>query len=104
MKVEILDKYYLPMNTGEARIFKVIGESESDYMLEHEGALMFIMKDSFQKHAIKVGISTDKLILKKSVDEKIVYVRFAYKETLFDRLYNFYCKKIKKRPDWENYY
>lgn len=104
MKVEKLDKYYLPMSTGHAGIFKVIGESENDYMLEHEGSLIFIMKDGFHKHAIKVGLSTDKLILKKTIDEKMIYVRFAYKETLIDKLYNFYCKKIMKRPDWENYY
>lgn len=104
MNVKKSDKFYLPMHSGEAAIFKIVGESNDDYLLDHNGSLIYIPKDAFQKHAIKVGIAVDKLVLKTITDEKMVYVRFTYKETWIDKIYNFYCKKIKKRPDWENYY
>lgn len=90
-------KIYYPSKNGIALICEVVGFSESDVLLSIGDQRYYIPRTSVLSHAIPIEEERSKMYISQRLedpDNKIVYLRYKWQETLFDRAYNAYCSAL----------
>lgn len=93
------DKMYYPSDTGIALLCQVLDTSKEDILVRIGEKKFFLPKESVEDHAIKLNKSQGMTYVAQRIedpDNSIVYLRYRYRETLLDRLYNWYCRKLKR--------
>lgn len=94
--IKIGQKFYYPSNTGIALICEVLAKSKKDVMVKIADGKFYLPMESIDQHAILLDDEKSKVYVTQRIDDpenKMVYMRYKFKETIIDRFYNWYCKK-----------
>ena len=94
------DKLYYPSTKGIALICEVKNKSEKDVLVDIGGKFYYIPNDSIDLHAIRIEDKRSKVFVTQRIEDPentIVYLRYVFRQTWIDRLYNWYCKLLKRK-------
>ena len=95
------EKIVLPNTDGIAVIAEIVSDTIKDYLIDAGGLQQFVSKETVKYHALLLDTTQAKAYITQRIEDpenKIVFLRFVYADTIIDRLYNWYNARLK-RPD-----
>lgn len=81
---------------------EIVSDTPKDYLIIAGGIEQFVSKDTVKNHGILLPQKAAKAYITQRTEDpenKLVFLRYVYKETWIDRLYNWYSNKYLLRPD-----
>jgi hypothetical protein len=97
--IEPGDILYYPSNEGIALICEVIDKSEKDVLVDINGKSHYLPKASVNNHGILIDKDTAAAYITQRLedpDNRIIYLRYVWKENWVDRAYNTFCQKLDR--------
>lgn len=93
---QIGDKFFYPATNGRALICHVLGKSEHSVVVKvSKKDKIYLEKDNWEEYAVPLP-KIDIYSVIEDPENKLVYIRYRRTNTWVDRLYNWYCKKLRK--------
>ena len=93
------DKIFYPSDSGIALICQVLSLSSDDVLVQIDDKKFFLPKESVESYAVvmdKVKASTYVTQRLDDPDNSLIYLRYTWRETLLDKVYNWYCRRLKR--------
>lgn len=90
------DKFFYPSNNGRALICHVLGKSDHSVIVRiSKKDKVYVEKDHWNEYAVPLP-KIDIISTIEDPDNKLIYIRYRRDSTWVDKLYNWYCKNIRR--------
>ena len=96
-RLRVKDKIYYPSETGMALICAVVDKNEEQLLVEVAGKKFFLSRESVDRYALAFPDEHARIVITQRLEDpenRIVYLRHLWRETLLDRVYNWYCRLV----------
>lgn len=89
------ERYYLPAEDGSVYPCHVVGTAPAGILIKAGEDMLLLNRRSFMDFAVPFP-KMDIVSILPDEDSNIIFVRYRSSDTWIDRVYNWYCKIVKK--------